>query len=80
VQVHDQEMISMLYHLAKFDGLLVGPSAALNVYAAYQYALENKNKGLKIVTVLCDSALRYQSKLFNLAFLKEKSLHPESIY
>lgn len=79
VQVTDQDMISMLYHLAKEDGLLVGTSAALNVFASYKYALENKNKGLKIVTILCDSALRYQSRLFNPAYLNEKSLHPQPI-
>lgn len=79
VQVNDTEMISMLYHLAKHDGLLVGTSAALNVYAAYKYALENKGKGLVIVTVLCDSALRYASKVFNSQFLKEKNLTPQKI-
>lgn len=79
VQVSDQEMISMLYHLAEKDGLLVGTSAALNVYACYKYALENKGKKLKIVTILCDSALRYQSKLFNQNFLNEKNLKPEKI-
>lgn len=76
VQYSDQEMISMLYHLAKHDGLLVGTSAALNVFAAYNYALENKNSGKKIVTMLCDSATRYQSKIFNPDFLKEKALAP----
>jgi cysteine synthase len=80
VQISDQDMISMLYHLAKKDGLLVGTSAALNVSAAYQYAMENKNKGLKIVTILCDSALRYQSKIFNAEFLAEKSLSPQPIF
>ena len=74
VQVTDQEMISMLYHLAQKDGLLVGTSAALNIFAAFKYAQENKNSGQKIVTILCDSALRYQSKIFNEAFLKEKNL------
>lgn len=77
VQVGDQEMISMLYYLAKHEGLLVGTSAALNVYAAFKYGLENKQKGLKIVTVLCDSALRYQSRVFNSAFLTEKGLNPD---
>lgn len=80
VQVADQDMISMLYHLAKEDGLLVGTSAALNVFAAYKYALENKNKSLKIVTILCDSALRYQSRLFNPVYLDEKNLHPHQIF
>ena len=71
VQCNDQEMISMLYHLARNEGLLVGTSAALNVFAAYKYALENRNSGQVIVTVLCDSALRYQSKVFNPEFLKK---------
>lgn len=79
VQVNDGEMISMLYHLAQHDGLLVGTSAALNVYAAYKYALENKGKKLVITTVLCDSALRYTSKIFNEAFLKEKNLFPQKL-
>lgn len=76
VQVKDQEMISMLYHLAKWDGLLVGTSAAINVSAAYKMAQENQDRGFRIVTVLCDSALRYQSKIFNPDFLKEKGLKP----
>lgn len=80
VQVTDQEMISTLYHLARHDGLLVGTSAALNVFAAYKYALENKGQGLTIVTILCDSALRYQSRLFNPQFLQEKGLKPEPLF
>jgi cysteine synthase A len=79
VQVTDQQMISMLYHLAKHDGLLVGTSAALNVFAAFQYALENKGSQKIIVTMLCDSATRYQSKIFNEAFLIEKNLKPKPI-
>lgn len=79
VQVNDEKMIAMLYHLAEHDGLLVGTSAALNAYAAYQYALENKNSGKRIVTVLCDSGLRYQSKIFNPVFLKEKGLKIEKL-
>jgi cysteine synthase A len=80
LQVNDQEMISTLYHLAKYEGLLVGTSAALNVFAAYKYALENKNSGKKIVTILCDSALRYQSKIFNTQFLAEKNLKIEKLF
>jgi cysteine synthase A len=80
VQVTDQEMLSTLYHLAEQDGLLVGTSAALNVYASYKYALENKNSGKRIVTILCDSALRYQSKIFNPQFLSEKGLVKKSLF
>ena len=69
----------MLYHLTRHDGLLVGTSAALNLFAAYRYGLENKNSGKTIVTMLCDSATRYQSKIFNPTFLKEKNLSPEPL-
>lgn len=79
VRVTDQEMLSMLYHLAQADGLLVGTSSALNLYAAYKYALESKGGGLKLVTILCDSALRYQSKIFNPEYLKEQGLKPEPL-
>lgn len=74
VQVSDEQMISMLFHLQKHDHLLVGTSAALNLYAAYQYALEHKNSGKKIVTIMADSALRYKSKILNESFLAEKNL------
>tara|TARA_B110001454_G_scaffold219202_1_gene251987 strand:- start:76705 stop:77697 length:993 start_codon:yes stop_codon:yes gene_type:complete len=76
MQISDDQMITMLYYLAKHEGLLIGTSAALNVYGAYQLALKNKNSGKNIVTILCDSALRYQSKVFNSEWLKEKKLTP----
>lgn len=79
VQITDNDMISMLYHLALKDGLLVGTSSALNIYAAYLYALENKNKGKKIYTLICDSATRYQTKIFNPDYLNEKGLSPKPI-
>lgn len=74
LKIDDNQMISMLYFLAQKEGLLVGTSAALNVYGAYQIAKNNKNKHLHIVTMLCDSALRYQSKVFNKKWLEEKNL------
>jgi cysteine synthase len=70
----------MLYQLAKHDGLLVVTSAALNVYAAFEYALKYKNSGKRIVTILCDSANRYQSKIFNNQFLADKNLKPAALY
>lgn len=73
-QVDDQKMINMLYHLSRHDGLLVGTSSALNAYAAFEYAMEHKGSGKKIVTILCDSASRYASKVFNQDFLSEKGL------
>lgn len=76
LQIDDQKMIAMLYYLAKHEGLLIGTSAALNVYGAYQLALKYQNSGKNIVTILCDSALRYQSKVFNSEWLSEKKLTP----
>lgn len=79
IQVGDEAMISMLYHLAKQDGLLVGTSAALNLSGAYQTGLENRDSGQVIVSVICDSALRYQSRVFNEDFLKSKNLLPQPL-
>ncbi len=79
IQITDGQMISMLYHLAKEEGLLLGPSAALNVYGAYQLGLKNKGSGKTIVTILCDSALRYQSRVFNNDWLRDKGLSVGSI-
>jgi cysteine synthase A len=75
--VADQEMLSMVFHLARADGLLVGTSSALNAFGAYAYAAAHRGSGKVIVTVLCDSATRYASKLFDEAFLREKNLDPK---
>lgn len=74
MRVSDQEMIEMLYHLAREDALVVGTSAALNVRAAYELARERPNQNLRIVTFLCDHGSRYASKIFNPDFLASKSL------
>jgi len=74
VQITDQDMISMLYHLASQDGLLVGTSAALNVCAAAQFAKKQTRKGMNIVTIICDGAMRYQNKVFNKDFLESQKI------
>ena len=79
VRVTDQEMIEMLYHLAREDALVVGTSAALNVRAAYDYARRHRGEGLRIVTFLCDHGSRYASKVFNPEFLASKSLVPRPL-
>jgi cysteine synthase A len=76
--IDDQSMISMLYYLAKEEGLFVGTSAALNVFGTFQYAIENKGKGLNCVTILCDGGARYQSRVLDPEWLKEKGLDPTS--
>jgi cysteine synthase A len=72
MRVSDQEMIDMLYHLARHDALVVGTSAALNVRGAFEIA--KQVKGQRIVTLLCDHGSRYFSKAFNPEFLASKQL------
>lgn len=79
MRLGDQEMIEMLYHLAREDALVVGTSAALNVRAAYEYARKHRGEGLRIVTFLCDHGSRYASKVFNPGFLASKSLVPRPL-
>jgi cysteine synthase A len=80
LNISDEEMISMLYFLAHEEGLLVGTSAALNVFAAAKIALSHSpSTKRKIVTILCDSALRYQSKVLNPTWLAQKNLQPKPL-
>ena len=76
LRVTDQEMIEMLSHLARHDGLVVGTSAALNVRGAWEVAKAYRGSGKRIVTFLCDHGSRYTSKVFNPAFLAAKGLVP----
>ncbi len=79
MRITDQQMIEMLYHLAREDALVVGTSAAVNVRAAYEYALRHRGEGLRIVTFLCDHGSRYASKIFNTEFLASKGLVPKPL-
>lgn len=72
-RVSDEEMLEVLYDLVQHEGLCLGGSAGINVAGAIKLA-RAMGPGHTIVTVLCDHGSRYQSKLFNPAFLKEKGL------
>jgi cysteine synthase A len=72
-RVSDEEMLEVLYDLVQHEGLCLGGSAGINVAGAIKLA-KAMGPGHTIVTVLCDHGSRYQSKLFNPAFLKEKGL------
>ncbi|NOJ97753.1 cysteine synthase A [Corallococcus coralloides] len=74
MRLEDQDMLEMLYHLAREDALVVGTSAALNVRAAWEVARKHQGQGLRIVTFLCDHGSRYASKVFNPEFLASKGL------
>ena len=72
-QVPDTEMLPVLYDLLQHEGLLLGGSSGINVAGAIKLARE-LGPGKTVVTVLCDSGSRYQSKLFNPDFLRGKDL------
>ncbi len=71
--VPDEEAIPIVFDLAEKEGLLMGGSTGINVAGAIRLARE-MGPGHTIVTILCDHGSRYQSKLYNPAFLKEKGL------
>jgi cysteine synthase A len=72
-QITDEEALPLLFQLVVEEGLVLGGSTAINVAGAIRLAKE-LGPGKTIVTILADSGSRYQSKLFNPAFLKEKNL------
>ena len=63
----------ILFDLLQNEGLCMGLSTGINVAGAIRMA-KDMGPGHTIVTILCDYGSRYQSKLFNPAFLKEKGL------
>ena len=72
-RVPDEEALPVLFRLLSEEGLCLGGSSGINVAGAVQLARE-LGPGHTIVTVLCDSGTRYQSKLYNPDFLRGKSL------
>jgi len=72
-QVGDAEALQILFDLVQHEGLCLGGSAGINIAGAMALA-GTLGPGKTIVTILCDSGSRYQSKLFNPAFLAEKGL------
>ncbi len=72
-QIHDDEMLNTIFSLLKDEGLCLGSSSGINVAAAIRLA-QQMGPGHTVVTALCDSGTRYQSKIFNPEFLKSKNL------
>jgi cysteine synthase A len=72
-QVTDEEMLPVLFDLVTEEGLILGGSTGINILGAIKAAKE-LGPGHTIVTILADYGTRYQSKLFNPAFLREKKL------
>ena len=69
----DVDALTEIYKLIENEGLSLGTSSGINVAGAISLAKE-LGPGKTIVTMLCDKSDRYQSKLFNKDFLKEKNL------
>jgi cysteine synthase A len=72
-QIPDTEALKIVFDLLHHEGLCLGGSSGINVAGAVRLA-RDLGPGHTIVTMLCDSGSRYQSKLFNPAFLREKGL------
>lgn len=72
-QIPDEEAIPIAHDLNRFEGLCMGGSTGVNVAGAIRLAKE-LGPGHTIVTILCDYGTRYQAKMFNAAFLREKGI------
>ncbi|WP_109260366.1 cysteine synthase A [Hyphobacterium indicum] len=72
-RIADEEALPVLFDLVEEEGLCLGGSAGVNIAGAIRMARE-MGPGHTIVTILCDHGSRYQSKLYNPEFLKEKGL------
>jgi cysteine synthase len=72
-QITDEEALPIIFDLVKTQGLVLGGSSGINVASAIRTA-GKLGPGHTVVTILCDGGQRYQSKLFNPAFLQEKGL------
>ncbi len=73
LRIPDAEALEQVFDLLQHEGISVGGSAGINIAAAIRVARE-MGPGHTIVTILCDGGSRYQSKLFNPEFLREKGL------
>jgi cysteine synthase A len=71
--IPDEEAVSIIYELLEHEGLCLGGSTGINIAGAIRLARQ-MGPGHTIVTVLCDSGYRYQSKLFNPDFMRSKNL------
>jgi cysteine synthase A len=72
-QIHDDEAVRIVFDLLEHEGLCLGGSSGINIAGAIRLA-KDMGPGHTIVTILCDNGSRYQSKLFNPVFMREKNL------
>jgi cysteine synthase len=72
-QITDEEAVAIVFDLAEHEGLLLGGSSGINIAGAIRLARE-LGPGHTVVTILCDSGVRYASRLFNPEFLRSRNL------
>ena len=72
-RIADAEALPYVFDLLEHEGLCLGGSSAINIAGAVRLA-RDMGPGHTIVTILADFGTRYESKLFNPAFLREKEL------
>ncbi|MGH7023346.1 MAG: cysteine synthase A [Caulobacteraceae bacterium] len=72
-RIGDAEMLETIFDLAQHEGMVMGGSTGINIAGAIHLA-RDLGPGHTIVTILADQGARYQSKIFNPAFLKERGL------
>jgi cysteine synthase A len=72
-QIPDAESLQVAFDLLKYEGLVLGSSSGVNVAGAIRMA-KAMGPGHTIITILCDGAAKYQSKMFNREFLESKGL------
>ena len=72
-QIPDAEALPIIFDLLKHEGLCMGGSTGINVAGAIRLA-KQMGPGHTIVTILADTGQLYQSKIFNLEFLRERNL------
>ena len=72
-QIEDKEALNLIFDLVENQKIILGGSSGINIAGAIKLA-KKIGPGKNIVTILCDSGLRYASKIYNKNFLKEKNL------
>lgn len=72
-RISDKEALEIIFSLNQLEGICLGGSSGINIAGAIHMARE-MGPGHTIVTILCDYGQRYQSKIYNPEFLREKDL------
>ena len=72
-RISDKEALEIIFELNQLEGICLGGSSGINIAGAIHMARE-MGPGHTIVTILCDYGQRYQSKVYNPEFLREKNL------